>query len=148
MFLTLLISIVLFIVLFTFQILTFNTFFIFGLTAAILIAVSNNLSILLRIKEKLKNKKTEELTKVELTKISNGVVRDSFKRMIISNGILMSILLIFTLLPGGQSILFTIPLMIFILMSLVVSMVMAPYFFNIFKAFKSRRKREKILNNY
>jgi hypothetical protein len=27
-------------------------------------------------------------------------------------------------------------------------MVMAPYFFNIFKAFKSRRKREKILNNY
>ena len=148
MFLTLTISIILFIVLFTFQIFTFNTFFIFGLSSAILIAVSNNLSILFRIKEKLKNRKTEELTKTELTKISNLVVKDSFKRMIISNGILMSILLIFTILPGAQNIIFTIPLMIFVLMSFVVSMVILPYFFNVFKAFKSRRKREKILNNY
>ncbi len=148
MFFSLIAAIILFIVLFTFQIFTFNTFFIFGLSSAILIAVSNNLSILFRIKEKLKNKKTEELTKAELTGITDLVVKDSFKRLLISNGILMITLLLFTIFPGAQNIFFTIPLMIFILMSLVISTVILPYLFTVFKAFKSRRKREKILNNY
>lgn len=148
MFLTMTISIVLFTLLFTFQIFTFNTFFVIGLASAILIAVSNNLTILFRIKEKLKNRKTEELTKIELKEVSNMVIRDSAMRLLISNGLMMSILVIFSILPGASILSFTIPLAIFIIMSLIVSIVIIPFFFNKFKAFKSKRRRDKILNNH
>ncbi|MDK2819405.1 MAG: hypothetical protein KFW07_01070, partial [Mycoplasmataceae bacterium] len=148
MFLSLTISLFLFISLFAFQIFTFNIFFIFTFASAILIAISNNITVLFRIKEKLKNKKMEELTKVDLKKISDISVIDSLKRLFISNGIMLSILLIFTFFPGSISIFYTIPLMIFVLISLVVSCVVLPFFFNLFKAFSCKRKRNKILNHY
>ena len=148
MFLTLTIAIILFILLFTLQLFTFNTFFIFGLSSAILISVSNNITVLFRIKEKLKNRKTEELTKSELKKITDVVVKDVWKRLLISNGILVITLLLFTFLPGASNIFFTIPLAIFIIISLIVSTVILPFLFNIFKAYKSKRKREKMLGNH
>lgn len=150
--LTMLISLIaaflIFILLFTFQLFTFNTFFIFTLASAILIGVSNNITILFRIKEKMKNKKMEELTKVDIKKISDVAVKDSLRRLLISNGIIMITLLIFTCLPGSLSISFTIPLMIFILVSLIVSTVIVPFLFTIFKTFRCKRRRNKILNNY
>lgn len=148
MLLSLFIAFLIFIVLFTFQIFTFNTFFIFSLASIILIAISNNITILFRIKEKLKNKKMEELTKKDIKNVSDIVVKDSLRRLLISNGILMIILLIFTCLPGSISISFSIPLMIFILISLIISVVVLPFFFNAFKSFKCKRIRNKILNNY
>lgn len=148
MFLSLTISLFLFISLFAFQIFTFNLFFIFTLCSAILITVSNNISVLFRIKEKLKNKKMEELTKLDLKKISNISVMDSLKRLFVSNGIMLGILLIFAFFPGSISIFYTIPLMIFILISLVVSCVLLPFFFTLFKAFSCKRKRNKIINHY
>ncbi|MGL5205256.1 MAG: hypothetical protein ACRC63_03320, partial [Metamycoplasmataceae bacterium] len=148
MFIGLTIGVLFFVILFTFQIFTFNGFFIFGLASAILIAISNNITVLFRIKEKLKNRKTEELVKSELKEISDVAVKDSAKRLLISNGLLVAILLIFSFIPGSAPLLFTIPLIIFILISLIISVIIIPFLFNIFKAFKSKRKRNKILNNY
>ncbi|MGL5732466.1 MAG: hypothetical protein ACRCXE_00110, partial [Metamycoplasmataceae bacterium] len=148
MFIGLTMAIIFFILLFTFQVFTFNGLFIFGLASAILIAVSNNITVLFRIKEKLKNRKTEELVKSELKEISNVAINDSAKRLLISNGLLVVILLIFSVIPGAAPLLFTIPLIIFILISLIISVVIIPFLFNIFKAFKSKRKRDKILDNY
>ncbi len=148
MFIALIISFLLFILLFTFQIFSFNTLFIFALSSAILIAVSNNITILFRIKEKFKNKKTEELIMSDIKKISDIAVKESIRRLLISNGLLMVMMLIFSILPGVLSISLTIPIMIFIFISLVISTVILPFFFNIFKAFKCKRRRDKIINNY
>ncbi|MGL4252289.1 MAG: hypothetical protein ACRCRQ_01890 [Metamycoplasmataceae bacterium] len=148
MFIGLTMATIFFILLFTFQVFAFNLLFIFGLASAILIAVSNNITILFRIKEKLKNRKTEELVKSELKEISDVAIKDSAKRLLISNGLLIVMLLIFSVIPGALPLLFTIPLIIFIFISLIISVVIIPFLFNIFKAFKSKRKRNKILNNY
>ncbi len=148
MFLTLTMAIILFILLFTFQLFTFNTFFIFSLSSAILISVSNNITVLFRIKEKLKNRKTEELSRDELKKVTDVAVKDSWRRLLISNGILMATLLIFTFFLGASNIFFTIPLAIFIIISLIVSTVILPFFFSIFKTYKSKKKRNKILENH
>ncbi|MGL6124895.1 MAG: hypothetical protein ACRC1F_00180 [Metamycoplasmataceae bacterium] len=148
MFLGLTIAIILFMIIFTFQIITFNTLFLITSASAILIAVSNNLTVLFRIKEKLKNRKSEELVKSELKDISNIAIKDSFKRLLISNGLMLSIFIIFSVLPGAIPLDFTIPLLIFIIISVIVSITIVPFFFIRFKAFKSKRKRDKILNNH
>ncbi|MGL5617661.1 MAG: hypothetical protein ACRCWU_01240 [Metamycoplasmataceae bacterium] len=148
MFIGLSMAILFFVLIFTLQVFALNGLFIFGLASAILIAISNNITVLFRIKEKLKNRKTEELVKSELKEISNVAIIDSAKRLLISNGLLIMILLIFSIIPGAAPLLFTIPLIIFILISLIISTVIIPFLFNTFKAFKSKRKRDKILNNY
>ncbi|MGL4343524.1 MAG: hypothetical protein ACRCRZ_03090 [Metamycoplasmataceae bacterium] len=118
------------------------------LIMAIIITLINSMTIINRVKEKMKNKKNIELQKIELQKIVNDSLRDKLMEIIKINTLFILILSTFSVFLGAIHWTVAVSLIIFTIISVLISFFILPWIYVFFETFRIRRKRNKIVNNY
>lgn len=115
---------------------------------ALFINLFNNLLIVNRIKEKLKNLNLLELDKESLSKVINDAIKDSLMNLILINLILIVSLGILATFVGALMWFDVLILLISVFGSILIALFITPKVFCFFENLWIRRKRKTVLSDY